>query len=54
MSDLIRDAKTVLPLQDLDELLDLSKFLEQVSSPAVLVGPDGQTVTGGGELFGHQ
>ncbi|MDO5067801.1 MAG: helix-turn-helix domain-containing protein [Propionibacteriaceae bacterium] len=35
---------TVLPPDDLEPMLDLSQFLSQVSEPAVLVGPDGQTV----------
>lgn len=35
---------TILPPQDLEQMLDLSKFLEQVNEPAALVGPDGQTV----------
>lgn len=35
---------TVLPPEDLAPMSDLSLFLSQVSEPAVLVGPDGQTV----------
>ena len=38
------ESKTVLPPEDLEAMLDLSKFLEQVPAPAALVGPDGQTV----------
>ncbi|MGB4272058.1 MAG: helix-turn-helix domain-containing protein [Propionicimonas sp.] len=38
------ERKTVLPPQDMEAMLDLSKFLEQVPAPAVLLGPDGQTV----------
>lgn len=35
---------TVLPPQDLEPMLDLSRFLEKVTEPAALLGPDGQTV----------
>lgn len=35
---------TVLPPEDLAEMLDVSHFLEQAEGPAVLVGPDGQHV----------
>ena len=35
---------TVLPPQDLEPMLDLSRFLERVTEPAALLGPDGQTV----------
>ncbi|WP_103063749.1 helix-turn-helix domain-containing protein [Actinomyces qiguomingii] len=35
---------TTLPPEDLEPMLDLSRFLDQVREPAVLVGPDGQTV----------
>lgn len=38
------DQATVLPPRDLEPVLDLSQFLAQVTEPAVLVGPDGQTV----------
>lgn len=36
--------QTILPPEDLESLLDLSRFLERSSGPAALVGPDGQTV----------
>lgn len=36
--------KTVLPPDDLDELLDLTRFLEQHEEPAILLGPDGEQV----------
>lgn len=36
--------QTTLPPEDLEPMLDLSRFLEQVAEPAALVGPDGQTV----------
>ena len=39
-----RTSSTILPPEDLEPLLDLSRFLEHVSAPSVLVGPDGQTV----------
>ena len=35
---------TVLPPQDLEPMLDLSRFLDKVTEPAALLGPDGQTV----------
>ncbi|MDK7741346.1 helix-turn-helix domain-containing protein [Helcobacillus massiliensis] len=35
---------TVLPPEDLEQMLDLSHFLAQHSEPAGLVGPDGQCV----------
>ncbi len=35
---------TTLPPQDLDAVLDVSRFLEQLEGPAALVGPDGQAV----------
>lgn len=44
MDTLARNPKTVLPPRDLEAMLDLSRFLRQTSDPAVLVGPDGQTV----------
>ena len=39
-----RASSTILPPEGLEPLLDLSRFLEHVSAPSVLVGPDGQTV----------
>lgn len=36
--------QTVLPPQDLEAMLDLSRFLDRHPEPAALVGPDGQTV----------
>lgn len=44
MSTHVIEGNTVLPPEDLEAMLDLSKFLDQVSAPAALVGPDGQTV----------
>jgi hypothetical protein len=43
MSTEVSEGNTILPPEDLEAMLDLSKFLDQVSAPA-LVGPDGQTV----------
>ncbi len=45
MSTQVNEGNTVLPPEDLEAMLDLSKFLDQVSAPAALVGPDGQAVT---------
>lgn len=36
--------QTVLPPEDLEAMLDLSRFLDRHPEPAALVGPDGQTV----------
>ena len=36
--------RTVLPPADLEEMLDLSRFLGALTQPAALLGPDGQTV----------
>lgn len=36
--------QTVLPPQDLQAMLDLSRFLDRHPEPAALIGPDGQTV----------
>lgn len=44
MNTQMGERRTVLPPQDLDPMLDLSKFLDLVTAPAVLLGPDGQTV----------
>lgn len=44
MSTEVSKGNTVLPPEDLEAMLDLSKFLDQVPTPAALVGPDGQTV----------
>lgn len=35
---------TVLPPEDLEPMLDLGRFLAQITEPAALLGPDGQTV----------
>lgn len=35
---------TVLPPAEIEAMLDLSRFLEQVGGPVALLGPDGQTV----------
>ncbi|NDR53295.1 MULTISPECIES: hypothetical protein [unclassified Actinomyces] len=36
--------QATLPPEDLEAMLDLSRFLGQVAEPAALVGPDGKTV----------
>jgi len=38
------ETTTVLPPADMEGMLDLFRFLENVSEPAALLGPDGQTV----------
>jgi len=35
---------TILPPENLEPMLDLSRFLDQVAQPTALIGPDGQTV----------
>ena len=35
---------TVIPPADLDQLSDLSLFLDRLTEPAALLGPDGQTI----------
>lgn len=44
MSTQASESTTVLPPADMEAMLDLSRFLEHVSEPAALLGPDGQTV----------
>lgn len=46
MSDALHSAddRTVLPPQDLEPMLELSRFLEQHGQPAALLGPDGEQV----------
>lgn len=44
MSAKLSEKHTVLPPSDLEEILDLSKFLDGLTEPAALLGPDGQTV----------
>jgi len=44
MSTQASEPTTVLPPADMEAMLDLSRFLEHVSEPAALLGPDGQTV----------
>lgn len=38
------ESKTVTSVADMEGLLDLSRFLDQITEPAALLGPDGQTV----------
>lgn len=44
MAAQLSDRRTVLPPADLEPMLDLSRFLDHITEPAALVGPDGQTV----------
>src|SRR5262245_18816469 len=39
------EARVVFPPDDLSELLDLGRFLELHTEPALLLGPDGQQVS---------
>lgn len=43
---------TTLPPQDLEAMLDVSRFLEGLEGSAALVGSDGQTVNLPGEVLG--
>ena len=36
--------KNVIAADDFEEMQDLSRFLEHVTEPAALLGPDGQTI----------
>ena len=44
MTTTLNDKHTVMPPTDLEEMLDLSRFLGGLTQPAALLGPDGQTV----------
>lgn len=50
-SDRQRAERTVMPPADLEELLDLGKFLPGVSENAALLGPDGKMVPLPEEVF---
>lgn len=39
-----RDPQVVEPPQDLSEMLELARFLENHSAPAILLGPDGEQI----------
>ncbi len=43
--------QVTLPSGDLEPMLDLSRFLEQLTEPVALVGPDGQTVSLPSEVY---
>ncbi|AWE41876.1 MULTISPECIES: helix-turn-helix domain-containing protein [unclassified Actinobaculum] len=43
--------QVTLPPGDLEPMLDLSRFLEQVTEPVALVGSDGQTVSLPAEVY---
>ena len=44
MTATVNDKHTVLPPTDLEEMLDVGRFLDGLTQPAALVGPDGQKV----------
>jgi len=44
LSDRYCTGSSILPPENLEPMLDLSRFLDQVAQPAALIGPDGQTV----------
>lgn len=44
MSTETTEPTTLLPPLDMEEMLDLSRFLAQVTEPTALLGPDGETV----------
>ncbi|OFP63669.1 excisionase [Corynebacterium sp. HMSC074C01] len=51
MNEVRNRPHTTLPPQDLEAMLDVSRFLDQLEGPAALVGPDGQTVNLPEEAF---
>lgn len=51
MNEVRNRPHTTLPPQDLEAMLDVSRFLEQLEGPAALVGPDGQAVALPEEAF---
>lgn len=44
MTATVNDKRTVLPPTDLEAMADVGKFLDGLTRPAALLGPDGQTV----------
>ncbi|QPK78588.1 helix-turn-helix domain-containing protein [Corynebacterium lizhenjunii] len=44
MQGLKESNSTTLPPEDLDKMLDVAKFLNGMDGPAVIVGPEGQSV----------
>ncbi|MFP3340448.1 DNA-binding protein, partial [Micrococcus sp. SIMBA_131] len=44
MTAAVDDKHTVLPPPDLEEMLVVGRFLDGLTQPAALVGPDGQKV----------
>jgi excisionase family DNA binding protein len=46
-----RDADLVFPPQDLDQFLDLARFVENHTEPGVLLGPDGEQVPLPAEVY---
>lgn len=44
MSAHVNEKHTLLPPADLEGMLDLSRFLDGLTAPAALLGPDGQQV----------
>ncbi len=51
MNEVRNRPHTTLPPHDLEAMLDVSRFLEQLEGPAALVGPDGQAVSLPEEAF---
>lgn len=51
MNEVRNRPHTTLPPHDLEAMLDVSRFLDQLEGPAALVGPDGQTVNLPEEAF---
>lgn len=44
MTGVKQNNNTTLPPADIEKMLDVARFLDGLSGPAALVGPDGQTV----------
>lgn len=51
MTDVRNRPHTTLPPQDLETMLDVSRFLDRLDGPAALVGPEGQSVALPEEAF---
>ncbi|MGH3440608.1 MAG: hypothetical protein ACRDUY_00885, partial [Nitriliruptorales bacterium] len=46
-----QDDELVFPAEDLDQLLDLARFVERHSEPGLLVGLDGEQIPRPAEVY---
>jgi excisionase family DNA binding protein len=51
IADRGRDEEVVFPPEDLDQLLDLARFMEGHTEPGLLLGPDGEEVPLPAEVY---